>query len=217
MKQFKVYQLPVEHNAKFMNLEFVRENNIMPKLEDYKLVYEGEFEPQGEYSEPDQLYMKFQGEKPEGYTGHSISMSDVVEIDGKYYYCDDYGWEEISFQPQNTITFAPEDVPQEELTGSCTTQPLAELRKVSDSCPSKKDMFDDIKKKHPSAILLFRCGDFYEAYEDDAKVCAKELGITLTKSRKDNIYMAGFPYHALDTYLPKLIRSGNKIAICDQL
>lgn len=100
MKNFKVYQLPVEHNAKFMRLSFVKKHNIMPKLEDYKLVYEGEFEPQGEYSEPDQLYMKFQGEKPEGYTGHSISMSDVVEIDGKYYYCDSIGWEEISFQTE---------------------------------------------------------------------------------------------------------------------
>ncbi|SEA80739.1 YodL-like [Prevotella sp. tc2-28] len=100
MKNFRVYQLPVGHVAKFMRLSFVKEHNIMPKLEDYKLVYEGEFEPQGEYSEPDQLYMKFQDEKPEGYTGHSISMSDVVEIDGKYYYCDDYGWEEISFQTE---------------------------------------------------------------------------------------------------------------------
>ena len=97
MKQFSIYQLPVEHAAKFMRLSFVKEHNIMPKLEDYKLVYEGEFEPQGEYSEPDQIYMKFQGEKPEGYTGHSISMSDVVEIDGKYFYCDSYEWEEVAF------------------------------------------------------------------------------------------------------------------------
>ena len=101
MKNFKVYQLPVEHAAKFMGLEFVTKHNILPKLEDYKMVYEGEFEPQGEYSEPDQLYMKFQGEKPEGYTGHSISMSDVVEIDGKYFYCDDYGWEEVFFQTED--------------------------------------------------------------------------------------------------------------------
>lgn len=211
MKKFKVYQLPVEHKAKFMSLDFVKENSIMPKLEDYKLVWESEVEEmEGESGVMllDHIYTEFQGTKPADFKGHSLSMSDVVEVDGKYYYCDSFGWEEIFSQPQNTITFAPEDVPQEELTGSCTPQHLAELR---------KKMFDDIKKKHPSAILLFRCGDFYEAYEDDAKVCAKELGITLTQSRKDNIYMAGFPYHALDTYLPKLIRSGNKVAICDQL
>lgn len=96
MKQFRVYQLPVEHAAKFLHLDFVKKYGMMPKLEDYKVVYEGEFEPQGEYSEPDQLYMKFQGEKPEGYKGHSISMSDVVEIDGEYFYCDAIGWENVT-------------------------------------------------------------------------------------------------------------------------
>lgn len=80
--------------------------------------------------------------------------------------------------------------------------------------------FRDLKAKHPEAVLLFRCGDFYETYEDDAKVCADVLGITLTKrngSPKDEGYMAGFPHHALDTYLPKIIRSGHRVAICDQL
>lgn len=81
----------------------------------------------------------------------------------------------------------------------------------------------DLKKKHPDAILLFRCGDFYETYKDDAVKASKILGITLTKSngRKDDegkpLAMAGFPYHALDTYLPKLIRAGERVAICDQL
>ena len=71
--------------------------------------------------------------------------------------------------------------------------------------------------------LLFRCGDFYETYKDDAVKASKILGITLTKSngRKDDegkpLAMAGFPYHALDTYLPKLIRAGERVAICDQL
>ena len=80
-----------------------------------------------------------------------------------------------------------------------------------------------IQKKHPDAILLFRCGDFYETYKDDAVKASKILGITLTKSngRKDDegkpLAMAGFPYHALDTYLPKLIRAGERVAICDQL
>ena len=81
----------------------------------------------------------------------------------------------------------------------------------------------DLKKKHPDAILLFRCGDFYETYKDDAVKASKILGITQTKSngRKDDegkpLAMAGFPYHALDTYLPKLIRAGERVAICDQL
>lgn len=80
--------------------------------------------------------------------------------------------------------------------------------------------YHDIKSKHPDAVVLFRCGDFYETYEDDAKVVSKLLGITLTKrtgSPKGEGYMAGFPYHALDTYLPKLIREGHRICITDQL
>lgn len=77
--------------------------------------------------------------------------------------------------------------------------------------------FDDLKKKHPDALLLFRCGDFYEAYREDAENCAKILGITLTHRSNDRTAMAGFPYHALDTYLPKLIRAGHRVAICDQL
>lgn len=75
--------------------------------------------------------------------------------------------------------------------------------------------FQDLKSKHPNAILLFRCGDFYESYQEDAEMVAKTLGITLTKQGETK--MAGFPYHALDTYLPKLIRSGIRVAVCDQL
>lgn len=76
--------------------------------------------------------------------------------------------------------------------------------------------FRYLKSKHPDALLLFRCGDFYETYEADAKECAKVLGITLTKCM-DGTAMAGFPHHALDTYLPRLIRAGKRVAICDQL
>lgn len=75
--------------------------------------------------------------------------------------------------------------------------------------------YQELKEKHHDATLLFRCGDFYETYQDDAEVVAKTLGITLTK--KDDIKMAGFPYHALDQYIPKLIRHGMRVAICDQL
>ncbi len=76
----------------------------------------------------------------------------------------------------------------------------------------------ELKAKHPEALLLFRVGDFYEMYEQDAKRGAEVLGITLTKRNgaKDS-YLAGFPHHALDTYLPKLIRAGERVAICDQL
>lgn len=83
--------------------------------------------------------------------------------------------------------------------------------------------YKELKAKHPDAILLFRCGDFYETYKEDAEKVSKMLGITLTKSTmtKDEqdkpLAMAGFPYHALDSYLPKLIRAGERIAICDQL
>lgn len=83
--------------------------------------------------------------------------------------------------------------------------------------------FLDLKKKHPDALLLFRCGDFYETYMQDAEKSSKILGITLTKSSKTKdpegkpLAMAGFPYHALDTYLPKLIRAGQRVAICDQI
>lgn len=76
----------------------------------------------------------------------------------------------------------------------------------------------ELKAKHPDALLLFRVGDFYEMYEQDAKRGAEVLGITLTKrNTQAGPYMAGFPYHALDTYLPKLIRAGERVAICDQL
>lgn len=83
--------------------------------------------------------------------------------------------------------------------------------------------YNDLKKKHPDAMLLFRCGDFYETYKDDAVKASNILGITLTRysQRKEEdgsaLRMAGFPYHALDTFLPKLIRAGERVAICDQI
>ncbi|BEG99962.1 DNA mismatch repair protein MutS [Bacteroides sedimenti] len=80
--------------------------------------------------------------------------------------------------------------------------------------------FLDLKAKHPDAVMLFRCGDFYETYSEDAIIASEILGITLTKranGQAKTIEMAGFPHHALDTYLPKLIRAGKRVAICDQL
>ena len=86
--------------------------------------------------------------------------------------------------------------------------------------PMMKQYFE-FKAQHPDAILLFRCGDFYETYSEDAVVASDILGITLTKRSNSGqgkvVEMAGFPHHALDTYLPKLIRAGKRVAICDQL
>src|SRR5699024_6193922 len=85
--------------------------------------------------------------------------------------------------------------------------------------PLMKQYFD-IKAKHPDAILLFRVGDFYEMYGEDAVTGAEILGIVQTKKANgpgQTVEMAGFPHHALDTYLPKLIRAGKRVAICDQL
>ncbi len=85
--------------------------------------------------------------------------------------------------------------------------------------PMMKQYFE-LKAKHPDAVLLFRCGDFYETYSEDAVIASDILGITLTKranGQAKHVEMAGFPHHALDTYLPKLIRAGKRVAICDQL
>ena len=85
--------------------------------------------------------------------------------------------------------------------------------------PMMKQYFE-LKEKHPDAVMLFRCGDFYETYSEDAITAANILGITLTKranGQAKHVEMADFPFHALDTYLPKLVRAGKRVAICDQL
>ena len=100
--------------------------------------------------------------------------------------------------------------------------PKTETKITAELSPMLKQFYE-LKSKHPDAILLFRCGDFYETYSNDAEKAAKILGITLSKSNhtKDAegkpLMIAGFPHHALDVYLPKLIRAGERIAICDQL
>lgn len=78
-------------------------------------------------------------------------------------------------------------------------------------------MFNELKAKHPDAVILFRVGDFYESYLDDAKKLSEILGLTLTRQAKTKMDLTGFPYHALDTYLPKLIRAGLRVAICDDI
>ena len=92
-------------------------------------------------------------------------------------------------------------------------------KKDNELTPMMKQFFD-LKAKHPDAVLLFRCGDFYETYCEDAITASKILGITLTRCNNGasaGSEMAGFPHHALDTYLPKLVRAGRRVAICDQL
>ncbi len=109
---------------------------------------------------------------------------------------------EIEQQPEETAVEQPE-----------VQEPVAEVKELS---PIMKQ-FHDLKEQHPDAVLLFRVGDFYETYEEDAETASQILGIVLTTRNTDGTKMAGFPHHALDTYLPKLVRAGKRIAICDQL
>lgn len=109
---------------------------------------------------------------------------------------------EVEQQPEETTVEQPE-----------VQEPVAEVKELS---PIMKQ-FHDLKEQHPDAVLLFRVGDFYETYEEDAETASQILGIVLTTRNTDGTKMAGFPHHALDTYLPKLVRAGKRIAICDQL
>lgn len=102
---------------------------------------------------------------------------------------------------------APKEAKQVEKVEAVTAVPLIK-------------QYEEMKLKHPDAILLFRCGDFYECFAEDAQKASDVLGITLTtraNGKADKIYLAGFPHHALDTYLPKLVRAGHRVAICEQL
>lgn len=94
------------------------------------------------------------------------------------------------------------------------------LLSVKDDCVKSQlpiyRKYYELKKKNPECLVLFRCGDFYETYEDDAQLVSDCIGITLTKAHKTGLRMAGFPYHALDTYLPRLIRAGFRVAIDDK-
>ncbi len=102
---------------------------------------------------------------------------------------------------------AKEETPKVEKKSSLTNTPLMQ-------------QYQEMKKKHPDAILLFRVGDFYEIFGKDAVTASEILGITLTRranGRENYIELAGFPHHALDTYLPKLVRAGKRVAICEQL
>ena len=96
----------------------------------------------------------------------------------------------------------------------------AQRKAMSDDFELRLNQFKEMKSKHPDSILLFRVGDFYEAYWEDAKVCADVLNLTLTKRKKldgKEISLTGFKHHSLDMYLPMLVRSGKRVAICEQL
>ena len=116
----------------------------------------------------------------------------------------------------NWMEKAPAPKPGDETMIETVTE--VSVKKVAET-PLMRQYFE-MKKKHPDAILLFRVGDFYELFGEDAEDASKILGITLTSranGKADRIYLAGFPHHALDTYLPKLIRAGRRVAICEQL
>lgn len=78
-----------------------------------------------------------------------------------------------------------------------------------------KNKYDKIKEQYPDVVLLFRCGDFYECYHEDAQVCQDILGITSTD--RDGVQVSGFPFHALDAYLPRLVRAGKRVALRDYI
>jgi len=88
------------------------------------------------------------------------------------------------------------------------------LKKEIDNAP---EYYQEMKAKHPDAIILYRKGDFYEAYCEDAQIVADVVGIYVTTNTNRTYRKAGFPHHALDIYLPKLVRAGYRIAICDEI
>ena len=112
---------------------------------------------------------------------------------------------------------AEQAAPQESAPQAEQAAPTAQaVGEVEPSALAKA--YEQMKAKHPDTVLLFRIGDFYEAYGDDAKTASDVLGITLTRRNAKDCteQMAGFPHHALDTYLPKLVRAGKRVAICDE-
>ena len=126
--------------------------------------------------------------------------------------CGERSWKSlVNYYSKKAAKEQPEVEQQPEET--VAEQPVAEVKELS---PVMKQ-YNDFKKLHPDAVLLFRKGDFYETYEEDAETAAHILGITLTTRSDDGTKMAGFPHHALDIYLPKLVRAGKRIAICDPL
>lgn len=119
MKTFTIFQLPAENRATFMSLDFVKEQNIMPTKEDYNEVFTGEIDDDADL---DDIFRMFNiCRKPENYKGRSLSVSDVVMIDGKYFYCDDYGWEEITLKSKSADKSIAQKVINAIIQGAHTT------------------------------------------------------------------------------------------------
>ena len=119
---------------------------------------------------------------------------------------------------ESVAKYLPKEAPKDKHTSSTKDSKQEEKPVTGAQTPILKQ-YDEMKKKHPDAILLFRVGDFYEVFKQDAEETSKILGITLTKRSTGDgaVEMAGFPHHALDSYLPKLVRAGRRVAICEQL
>ena len=117
---------------------------------------------------------------------------------------------------QTTSSTAQAEVQNQSNLSARITASNNEEKKVVELSPLMVQ-WHEIKAQYPNALLLFRVGDFYEAYNKDAEQATKILGITLCRRGKAGFNFCGFPYHALDAYLPKLVRAGKRVAICDQL
>ena len=119
---------------------------------------------------------------------------------------------------EEAVSEEVQEMAQEQTEMVTTEDKRSEAAKKQSAFLKLKKQYSDLKAKHPDAILLFRAGNFYQAYFDDAEVISEILGIVLTKipKRKDG-RMVGFPYVAFETYLPKLVRAGKRVAICDKL
>lgn len=148
----------------------------------------------------------------------SINRLDLVAVSLDYQRAKQKAMEAAIEQEQavETVKNAISEVNAQEAEPQPVPQPLQLDFKSEEQSPLMQQ-WSDLKKKHPDALLLFRCGDFYETYNEDAVKASKILGITLTERSNHAEKMAGFPYHALDTYLPKLIRNGCRVAICDEI
>ena len=126
---------------------------------------------------------------------------------------------ELIKQLENELSFVNKTYQNAKAVSEALFQRQQSIEKKIESIKAQEKVvtYHELKAKNPDAIILFRCGDFYESYENDAVDIAKILGITLCNHNGIFSFSAGFPHHALDTYLPKLIRAGKRVAICDMI
>ena len=126
---------------------------------------------------------------------------------------------ELIKQLENELSFVNKTYQNAKAVSDALFQRQQSIEKKIESIKAQEKVvtYHELKAKHPDAILLFRCGDFYESYENDAVDIAKILGITLCNYKGIWSNLAGFPHHALDAYLPKLIRAGKRVAIADEI